>query len=188
MELVRTIVVFLGLDSVKWRVVDPRTLKWKLKVVSSIHERLKYLLEKPAELSAEAEDTHLPDVCAWYPGMLQRYADQAPQPKPESVSKASYLRSSTPLPEPLPIPQATKASPAHVTMISEKSKVIKKASGEVYFAKLYKKHLLIFDEIRKLREAIKTADAEKAAANERLEKLLSSNAVLQDAESACEES
>ena len=73
-------------------------------------------------------------------------------------------------------------------MISEKSKVIKKASGEVYFAKLYKKHLLIFDEIRKLREAIQTADAEKAAANERLEKLLSSNAVLQDAESGCEES
>ena len=69
MELVRTIVVFLGLDSMKWRVVDPRTLKWKLKAVSSMHERLKYLLEKPAELFAEAEDTHMPEVCAWYPRM-----------------------------------------------------------------------------------------------------------------------
>jgi hypothetical protein len=73
-------------------------------------------------------------------------------------------------------------------MISEKSKVIKKSSGDVYFSKLYKKHPQVFDEMRKLREAIKTAEAEKTAANQRLKTLISSSAVFHDVESACEES
>ena len=35
-----------------------------------------------------------------------------------------------------------------VTMISKKSKVIKKTPGEAYFSKLYRKHPHVFDEIK----------------------------------------
>ena len=72
-------------------------------------------------------------------------------------------------------------------MISDKSKAIKKTPGEAYFTKLYRKHPHVFDEIKKLREAVKAADQEKAAANERLKTLLGSGAVFLDMESACEE-
>jgi hypothetical protein len=73
-------------------------------------------------------------------------------------------------------------------MISDKSKAIKKPTGEAYLSRLYKKHSHLIEEIRSLKEANKTADAEKTARNERLKTLVSSATVFFDNESACEES
>ena len=72
--------------------------------------------------------------------------------------------------------------------ISEHSKPIRKTSGEAYITKLYRKNPGVFDEYMRLRQVVKAANQEKAAAVKRFETLFGSCAAFLDIESACEES
>ena len=145
---------------------------------------MKYLLKQFDLLQAELEDICVNDVSTWYPGMLQRLEDITKLRKDESSTKMSTRKSKEPVGE-TPADNSTKdLKLGLVTMISKKSKAIKKTPGEAYFTKLYRKHPQVFDEIKRLREVVKAADQEKYAANERLKTLLGSGAVFLDIESA----
>ena len=124
------------------------------------------------------------DVATWYPGMLQRLEDITKIRKEESSTKMATRKSKEPVVETLPDTSTKDPKLGLVTMISKKSKSIKKSPGEAYFTKLYRKHPQVFDEIKRLREVVKAADQEKHAANERLKTLVGSGAVFLDMESA----
>jgi len=69
----------------------------------------------------------------------------------------------------------------------ERSKPIKKSSGEVWVKKLYNKNSALFDEYRRLKSVVRTAIREKDAAEKRLETLFGSAAGLLDIESAADD-
>ena len=74
-----------------------------------------------------------------------------------------------------------------VVPMLERSKPIKKTSGEDWVKKLYARNSTLFDEYRRLKQVVKTATREKAAAEQRLETLFGSAAGLLDVESAAED-
>jgi len=69
----------------------------------------------------------------------------------------------------------------------ERSKSIKKSSGEVWVTRLYNKNPGIFDEYRRLKQVVRTATREKEAAEKRMETLFGSAAGLLDIESAADD-
>ena len=50
MELVRNVVTFYGLESTKWRAINPLALRFTHKVVTALYDAMRYLLEKSDEL------------------------------------------------------------------------------------------------------------------------------------------
>ena len=87
MLLVRNFVAFLALDSVRWRTVNVLALNSQHPAGKQIYDALRQLLEKPEDLECELEDTCVPDVCSWYPGMLQRLADISAKVQTDTPSK-----------------------------------------------------------------------------------------------------
>jgi len=65
MDVIKSVVIFMGFESVKWRQISPQLLKFEMKAVTQIYESLRHMLQKPDELLAELEDTVVPDVCQW---------------------------------------------------------------------------------------------------------------------------
>ena len=72
--------------------------------------------------------------------MLQRLEDITKLRKEESSTKMATRKSKEPVVETLPDTSTNDPKLGLVTMISKKSKSIKKSPGEAYFTKLYRKH------------------------------------------------
>jgi len=93
LELIRNVVAWHGLESLKWRAVNPLALRFTHRVVDQLYQAIKYHLEQSDTLQTELSDIIVPDVTAWYPGMLERLSEIAKQTKDVSVTKMTTRKS-----------------------------------------------------------------------------------------------
>ena len=66
-DLIRNVVAFHGLESVKYRAINPLALRFTHKIVNSIYDALRNHLESSDQLQQEQEDLVCPEPSTWYP-------------------------------------------------------------------------------------------------------------------------
>ena len=158
-----------------------------MKVITAFYDTIRTLMQDPEAAEAEMADTIVPDVCQWYPGMLQRFVDATSVTRAEPLAKLTPSKSAS-APSEVSTPAVTnKGGLGLMSKVLDKSKAIKKPDGTAYFSKLQRKYPKAFDELRECREGLKAAEAQKIAYNERIRAILTIGPVFADVDSACDE-
>ncbi len=68
----KVVAVFMGLDSAKWRVLSPNTLKFTQKGVTSMYHALTAFAEKSEDVVEMMADLTTPIQEHFYPGMISK--------------------------------------------------------------------------------------------------------------------
>ena len=74
-DTIKGVIIFMGMEVMKWRQVDPKQVKFNQKAPTAIFYALQNFLEKPDEAQETVDETPRIDQSSFYPGQLQKLDD-----------------------------------------------------------------------------------------------------------------